>query len=424
MGNTCFALVDCNNFYASCEKLFRPDLKYKPVVVLSNNDGCVIARSAEAKALGIKMGVPFFEIKPLVLAHQITLFSSNYALYADMSHRVMQTLEEISAEVEVYSIDEAFIDLSGVKQNFELLSYGQSIQKKIKQEVGLSIGVGIGPTKTLAKLANYAAKAYPKTGGVVDLTDRQRQIKLMKITPVEEVWGVGRQLGKRLAELNIKTAFALACIPTFEIRKRFSVVLERTVRELNGESCLRIESIIPTKKQIVCSRSFGSSVTSLDSLEQAIASHAARAGHKLRQEKQKAKYLSIFITTSRFNPKHPYYNRSQGIQFLHPTDDSRQLIQAAKHGLKSIFRANYFYAKAGVMLTDFTPNHQYQYDLFNTIDTWRNEKLMKTIDEINLKTRHTLFFASEGINEPWQMKRRFLSPQYTTQWNDLLVVKG
>ncbi|SET53328.1 translesion error-prone DNA polymerase V subunit UmuC [Thorsellia anophelis] len=421
MSQTTFALVDCNNFYASCERLFRPDLKDKPIVVLSNNDGCVISRSKEAKALGIRMGIPFFQIAPLIKRYDITLFSSNYALYADMSQRVMQTLGNLSPRIEVYSIDEAFLDLSGTHSLFDMQILGETIQSKILKDIGLSVGVGIAPTKTLAKLANYGAKHYPKTGGVVDLSLKRRQHNLMKITPVSEVWGVGRQLSKKLAFMNIKTAWDLACSNPAEIRRLFSVVLERTVRELNGENCLSLEEIAPAKKQIISSRSFGERITNIESMREAISSYASRASEKLRAENQLSKFMNIFITTSQFNPNTPYYAKSQSVQFITPTDDTRIILTAANQALERIWKDGFAYAKAGIMLADFSYKHQQQLDFFH--NNPNSDKLMKTIDTINQKSRHTLFFASQGIEQHWGMKRDYLSPAYTTNWKDLMSVK-
>ncbi|WP_282960971.1 Y-family DNA polymerase [Vibrio alginolyticus] len=292
-----FALVDCNNFYASCEKLFRPDLKDTPVVVLSNNDGCVVARSREAKLLGIKMGVPVFQIKAEMQRHGILAFSSNYALYADLSSRVMRTLEEMAPRVEVYSIDEAFLDLTGIESALSLVEFGQQVRERIGHWIGITVCVGIAPTKTLAKLANHAAKKYPATQGVVDLTNPDRQRRLLALVPVDDVWGVGRRLSKRLNALGITTALDLANASPRAIRDQFSVVLERTVRELNGDSCIELEEIPPAKKQIVCSRSFGVKVTHFELLREAVCEYATRATEKLRKEQQQAKVLTVFIRT-------------------------------------------------------------------------------------------------------------------------------
>lgn len=276
-----FALVDCNNFYASCEKLFRPDLKHTPVVVLSNNDGCVVARSKEAKALGFKMGEPYFQVKEKIDRHGVEVFSSNYALYADISRRVMETLESLVPAIEIYSIDEAFIDLTGMQANFDLLAFGQMIRNTVLKHTGISVGVGIAKTKTLAKLANNAAKTYPKTGGVVVLTEQHRIDKLMAITPVGEVWGVGRRLSQQLESMGIKTIRDFVAHDTGSIRKRFSVVLERTQRELKGIPCFSLDETPTTKQQIVCSRSFGERITQFEHLAQAVSGYIFRACEKL-----------------------------------------------------------------------------------------------------------------------------------------------
>src|SRR5690554_2174546 len=308
-----FALVDCNNFYASCERLFRPDLINKPVLVLSNNDGCVVARSAETKALGIKMGVPVYQIQDEIRQHNIQTFSSNYPLYADLSSRVMRTLEALVPRVEVYSIDEAFLDLTGMEAITPLLELGQHIKATIAQHVGMDVCIGVAPTKTLAKLANNAAKKYPQTGGVVDLSDKARQQRLLQITPVGDVWGVGRKLSKRLESLGIKSALELANFCPKKIRNTFSIVLERTARELNGESCIALEEITATRKQIISSRSFGSNITQLEHMREAIAQYTHRACEKLRQEKQQAKVLTVSVQTSPFaSGQQRYSNAATG----------------------------------------------------------------------------------------------------------------
>ena len=421
---TCFALVDCNNFYASCEKLFRPDLKHTPVVVLSNNDGCVVARSKEVKQLGIKMGGPFFKLRAEVKQYGIVAFSSNYALYADISNRVMTTLEELSPKMEVYSIDEAFLDLSGISHCCGLAEFGQQIRQTIYQWVGISVGIGIAPTKTLAKLANHAAKTYPATQGVVDLTDPVRQRKLMAITPVEEVWGVGRQLSKHLTAIGIDTALKLADAEPGWIKKQFNIVLERTVRELNGQSCLKLDDITPLKKQIISSRSFGERITDKHLMAEAIASYAARATEKLRQQKQFARSLTVFIRTNPFSDTEPYYSNSATYQFPIPTDDTRDMLEHARALLEMIWRQGYRYMKGGVMLADFYDAGVYQPDLFCDFTIRDNCKpLMQVLDKINHSGKGKVWFAGEGITKNWSMKREHLSPAYTTNWKDLPVVK-
>ena len=415
-----FALVDCNNFYASCEKLFRPDLKDTPVVVLSNNDGCVVARSREAKLLGIKMGVPVFQIKAEMQRHGILAFSSNYALYADLSSRVMRTLEEMAPRVEVYSIDEAFLDLTGIESVLSLVEFGQQVRERIGHWIGITVCVGIAPTKTLAKLANHAAKKYPATQGVVDLTNPDRQRRLLALVPVDDVWGVGKRLSKRLNALGITTALDLANASPRAIRDQFSVVLERTVRELNGESCIELEEIPPTKKQIVCSRSFGVKVTQFELLREAVCEYATRATEKLRKEQQQAKVLTVFIRTSPFKDNEPQYSNSASGELLIPSCDTRDFIELANHLLKRIWKDGFRYAKAGVMLSDFYDPGMFQPGLFDDISTRSNsQQLMSVLDTINQSGAGKVFFAGQGTKKDWSMKREHLSPAYTTRWDQL-----
>ena len=415
-----FALVDCNNFYASCEKLFRPDLKDTPVVVLSNNDGCVVARSREAKLLGIKMGVPVFQIKAEMQRHGILAFSSNYALYADLSSRVMRTLEEMAPRVEVYSIDEAFLDLTGIESAISLVEFGQKVRERIGHWIGITVCVGIAPTKTLAKLANHAAKKYPATQGVVDLTNPDRQRRLLALVPVDDVWGVGRRLSKRLNALGITTALDLANASPRAIREQFSVVLERTVRELNGESCIELEEIPPTKKQIVCSRSFGVKVTQFELLREAVCEYATRATEKLRKEQQQAKVLTVFIRTSPFKDNEPQYSNSASGELLIPSCDTRDFIELANHLLKRIWKDGFRYAKAGVMLSDFYDPGMFQPGLFDDVSIRSNsQQLMSVLDTINQSGTGKVFFAGQGTKKDWSMKREHLSPAYTTRWDQL-----
>lgn len=419
-----FALVDCNNFYASCEKLFRPDLKDTPVVVLSNNDGCVVARSREAKLLGIKMGVPVFQIKAEMQRHGILAFSSNYALYADLSSRVMRTLEEMAPRVEVYSIDEAFLDLTGIESAISLVEFGQQLRERIGHWIGITVCVGIAPTKTLAKLANHAAKKYPATQGVVDLTNPDRQRRLLALVPVDDVWGVGKRLSKRLNALGIITALDLANASPRAIRDQFSVVLERTVRELNGESCIELEEIPPTKKQIVCSRSFGAKVTQFELLREAVCEYATRATEKLRKEQQQAKVMTVFIRTSPFKDNEPQYSNSASGELLIPSCDTRDFIELANHLLKRIWKDGFRYAKAGVMLSDFYDPGMFQPGLFDDVLTRSNsQQLMSVLDTINQSGAGKVFFAGQGTKKDWSMKREHLSPAYTTRWDQLPRVK-
>lgn len=420
-----FALVDVNSFYASCETVFRPDLKGRPVVVLSNNDGCVIARSAEAKPF-VKMGEPYFKQKETFRRHGIVAFSSNYELYADMSNRVMTTLEEMSPRVEIYSIDEAFCDLTGVRNCCDLTEFGREVRATVLQRTHLTVGVGIAQTKTLAKLANHAAKQWQnQTGGVVDLSNLDRQRKLMAILPVDDVWGIGRRIGKKLQAMGIKTALDLADTDIRFIRKHFNVVLERTVRELRGEQCLELEEFAPVKQEIVCSRSFSGRITAYEEVRQAICSYASRAAEKLRGEHQYCRFISAFVKTSPFALNEPYYDNSASVKLLTPTQDSRDIIGAATRCLDAVWKDGHRYQKAGVMLGDFFSQGVAQLNLFDDNAPRRNsDKLMKVLDHLNTKDGvGTLYFAGQGIQQQWQMKREMLSPRYTTRYEDLLRVK-
>ena len=420
-----FALCDVNSFYASCETVFRPDLKGRPVVVLSNNDGCVIARSAEAKPF-VKMGEPYFKQKDMFRRHGIIAFSSNYELYADMSNRVMTTLEELSPRCEIYSIDEAFCDLTGVRNCRDLTDFGREIRETVLRRTHLTVGVGIAQTKTLAKLANHAAKQWQRqTGGVVDLSNMERQRKLMALLPVDEVWGVGRRISKKLESMGIDTVLKLADTDIRFIRKHFNVVLERTVRELRGEPCLGLEEFAPVKQEIVCSRSFGGRITEYHEMRQAICSYASRAAEKLRGEHQYCRFISAFVKTSPFALNEPYYGNSAYVKLLTPTQDSRDIITAATKCLDAIWRDGHRYQKAGVMLGDFYSQGVAQLNLFDDNAPRKNsEKLMEVLDHLNAKDgRGTLYFAGQGIQTAWQMKREMLSPRYTTRYSDLLKVR-
>ncbi len=433
--NKTFALVDCNNFYASCEKLFRPDLVNTPVVVLSNNDGCVIARSREAKALGIKMGVPYFQVRELVDKHRIVVFSSNYALYADISSRVMSTLEQLAPAVEVYSIDEAFLDLTGVEHAQSLTELGISIRQTIQEWIGMTVCVGIAPSKTLAKLANHAAKKWQKTAGVVDLTSKERQRKLMALLPVSEVWGVGGKLTKRLNELGIHTALQLADASPKMLRRQFSVVIERTVAELNGESCVALEDVVTNKKEIVSSRAFSERITDFSHMQQAVSEYVHRASEKLRSQNSKAKQLTVFIRTSPFSnhSQDPFYSNSATGVLVCPTDDTRDFLHLAGELLKKIWKDGYRYAKAGVMLADFFDEGIEQLQLFtDAANAGVNEEapvyranpaLMTVLDEINHSGKAKVFFAAKGLHQDWAMKRQLLSPAYTTKWAEIPKIR-
>lgn len=408
-----YALIDANSFYASCEQVFRPDLRGKPVVVLSNNDGCIIARSAEAKALGLAMGEPYFKCRAQIEKHKVHVFSSNYALYADMSDRLMQTIATFAPALEIYSIDECFASANGFN---DLEALGRNWRQTIRQWTGLTCGIGFGQTKTLAKLANHAAKKYPATGGVVDLSATARQRRLMKLLPVGAVWGVGKRLAGKLQDCKIRTALDLAdCDPAW-IRRRFSVVLARTVEELNGKSCLRLDEVVPPKQQIVCSRSFSNKVINSQDLSEAVAEYTARAAEKLRHEQQFCQMITVFAHSSRF--AQPVYSAQRIIPLPAPTADTRDLVKAAMTVMPAIFREGVTFAKAGVILSEFSGQAR-QESLFATPEIKNDLRLMRIIDGLNQKQRHSVYLAAQGINQAWAMKRDMLSPAYTTRWNDL-----
>ncbi|MBJ8986861.1 Y-family DNA polymerase [Citrobacter koseri] len=417
-----YALADVNSFYASCEKVFRPDLRGKPVVVLSNNDGCVIARSKEARALGIKMGVPWFQLKAISFPEPIVTFSSNYELYASMSNRVMAHLEELAPRVEQYSIDEMFLDIHGIDGCINFEDFGRQLRGHVLNGTGLTIGVGMAPTKTLTKSAQWASKEWPQFGGVLALTsvNPKRTEKLLSMQPVEEIWGVGRHISKKLNTYGITTALQLARMHPAFVRKNFTVVLERTVRELNGEACISLEEAPPAKQQIVCSRSFGERITTYDSLRQAVCQYAERAAEKLRGERQYCRHIAVFIKTSPFAVKETYYGNVASEKLRLPTRDTRDIINAAVKALDRIFLEGHRYAKAGVMLNDFTPSGISQLNLFDEEQPQLNsDKLMNVMDGINHSGLGNVWFAGRGIAPEWQMKREMLSPSYTTKWSDL-----
>lgn len=424
-----FALVDANNFYASCEKLFDPRLKDRPVVVLSNNDGCVVARSAEAKALGIPMGAPWFKLKDEAKRHGVIAFSSNYELYADISNRTTEILSSFTPNIEVYSIDESFLDLSGFeKWPGGLEAYGAAIRRRVADWLGLAVCVGIGSSKTLAKLANHCAKKnLAGNGGVCDFTTLPASSinSLFSRIDVSEVWGVGKQLTAQLELMGIRTVQQLRDANAETIRARFSVVLERTVRELRGISCLELEEVLPAKQQIMSSRSFGTLIFDLPELEEAISSYLARAAEKLRAQNSLAGAVQVYIRTNIFKPEVPQYQRSFTVPLPEATADTRILTQWALRILRRIYRPGFGYHKAGITLLEIIPKERQQLSLFSPMNIagGRSEKLMSTLDAINDRYgRGALKLAAEGTLKTWQMRRKNLSPRYTTDWHDLPTV--
>lgn len=419
-----FALVDCNNFYVSCERLFRPELRGLPVVCLSNNDGAVVARSNEAKALGIKMGQPFFQVRHHVAEDGLEVCSSNYALYADLSNRVMRTLKTFTPRMEIYSIDEGFLDLRGMPiSDFE--AFGRSIRERVLKEVGIPVGVGIAPTKTLAKMANWAAKKWTATGGVVDLRDPARQRRLLSRpeATVDEVWGIGRKLTERLRLMGVTQAVQLADYDRKTLRRMFSVNVERTARELSGETCFGLDDSPEPKQMIACTRSFGERVKTLPELEQAVAEYVSRAAEKLRAQRQFCQHLQVFIRTSAFVTGPGSYSRAVNVPLTTPTADTRDLATAAIAGLRSIYVAGPEYAKAGVILMNFVGAGQHTPDLFAPAPRPNSDRLMGVMDAINRRQgRGAVRLARMASTAEWSMKREHLSPRFTTSWAELCKV--
>ncbi len=411
------ALIDCNNFYASCERLFRPDLRDQPIVVLSNNDGCVIARSDEAKTLGIGMGAPYFQIKALCNEHKVHIFSSNYVLYGDLSNRVMQIIEDAWPHLEQYSIDEAFLDLTSMPSTLQN-DFCKALQKSILKSTGIPTSIGMGQTKTLAKAANHLAKKEFKT----PIFDISKQHHWLKNLAIGDVWGIGRQWNKKLRAKGVHTAADLANMNMAVLKKQFNVALMRTAMELNGTPCSNGHDNTSVTS-IISSRSFGEMQTEFTFLAQAISMHAAIAYEKLRQNHLLVKHITVFAYSNRFRPDLPQYNGKIFFNLVHPTDDLRLLTKISKQCLKKIYQPGYFYKKVGLCFNELVdPRHQ-QFDLFNqpsAASLQHKDQLMALLDQINHRFgRHTLKLAAEGFHSSWQMRSDRLSPRYTTQWSDL-----
>ena len=423
--NRVYALCDANSFYASCEKVFRPDLRNTPVVVLSNNDGCVIAQSKEAKAmLDLYMCKPWFEIEEEAKKLGVVAFSSNYELYANMSNRFMATLRQFSPRQEVYSIDESFLDLTGFNQ--DLVVYGKEIKDKVMLWTGLPICVGMGSTKTLAKLANHCAKKQPHMDGVCDFTSMSETElnSVMQKLPVSKIWGVGDKLEAKLNLVGVSNVLRLKGADPKRIRDKFGVLLERTIKELNGESWLELDETLPEARQVMSSRSFGTRVTSLQELEEAVSFHATNATARLRKHGLYANAVYVFIQNSHFD-KAPFYAQSLVVALPSPTDNTLQINRTALWILKKIFKQGIYYQKAGVMLMELVPSQGQQKDLFGfTLGAEKSTKLMDTLDNINNKySKGTIKLASEGIHKAWVMKRDLKSPNYTGDWKQIPVIR-
>lgn len=409
--------MDCNNFYASCERVFNPSLNGKPIVVLSNNDGCVIARSNEAKALGIKMGVPVYQIKDDVQKYGITVFSSNYTLYGDMSARVMSVLASLAPEIEIYSIDEAFINMEGIN---DLQTLGSKIVTQVARGTGIPVSLGIAPTKTLAKVANKFAKKYPAYNRFCIIDTEEKRIKALQLTDIGDVWGIGRRQATKLEKEGVKTAYDFTLLPGSWVRKNMTVVGERTWKELRGISCIDMEAAPPAKKQICTSRSFGKMVEDIDTMSEAIATHASTCAKKLRQQKSFAMSLMVFIHTNNFREDLPQYWKNTIIKLPVPTNDTLEIVHYALEGLKAIFMQGYQYKKAGVIITEITTSAQL--GLFDTVDREKREKLMQAIDKINGEYQHLIKLAVQGTGRDWKLKQEQLSKRYTTDINEILTI--
>lgn len=413
-----FALIDCNNFYASCERLFRPELKGCPVIVLSNNDGCVIARSNEAKSLGIKMGAVFHMIQDLIEEYKIAVFSSNYTLYGDMSARVMTNIARFSPDVEVYSIDECFMTIP-VYSKFE--DFAHQLRSSVIQNTGIPVSVGIAPTKTLAKLANKMCK---KTGGVCILDTDDKISLALNEYQVEDLWGVGRAYATQLIKLGINTAADFRNLPIGFVKDKLTIQGVRLWNELWGKSCIPLSDVIERKKGLCTSRAFGKLTSNIEDLKEATVSYASRLALKLRKDKSCATVLSIRLLTNRFKLDMPQATPGVSISLTHPVNNIHDIVKVALEGLNMIYLEGYMYQKVEVTATGLIPETEVQLDMFNTWNGIRNDKLTNIMDSIN---KHygtgTLRIASEGSTHSWTMKRKFLSPSYTSDWKDILKVR-
>ncbi|OQR28020.1 DNA polymerase V subunit UmuC [Pseudomonas sp. Bc-h] len=418
-----FALIDCNSFYASCERVFRPDLARTPIVVLSNNDGCVIARSYDAKPF-VKMGQPYFQIKDHLRRNGVVAFSSNYALYGDMSERVMTIIEAMVPALEVYSIDEAFAELTGISG--DLTAFGRKIRATIYKCTGIPVGIGIARTKTLAKLANHTAKRLlDKTGGVVDICDPFKRDWTLRNTDVGEVWGVGKRMKAHLQCIGIKTAMDLAQADAWMLRQKFSVVIEKTARELAGTSCLELSETDPPKQEICCSRMFGDRLTTIEPIREAVATYTQRAAEKLRAQNSLCKRIRVSIRTGMFNPQEAKYANGALVELPYPTNDVRLMTKAATEAVNRLFRPGFKYSKAEVLLMDLRQSGEFTDDLFAHSQPAAADKVMSVLDDINGRWgRGTLRAASVPLAPGWAMRRDLMSKSFTTKVDELWIVKA
>lgn len=418
-----FSLIDCNNFYVSCERVFNPKLNNVPVVVLSNNDGVCVARSEEAKKLGIGMAVPYFKVEEIIKKHNVKVFSSNYTLYADMSERVMNTLAKFTPNIEFYSIDEAFINLKdlGIK---DFTKYGQEIRKTVFKNTGLPVSVGIARTKTLAKVANEFVKHNARLKGVFDIVDFPKMDKLLANVPIHEIWGIGGAYGRMLMNKNILTAKDFRDSSEFFIKDKMGIVGLRTKYELQGITAIDLEEVLEPKKGIMSSRSFGTAVTSISGLEQAVSQYVIRAAEKLRHQKSACNSVNVFIMTNKYKLTDMQHAGSKSITFPEPTNYTPEIIKYALFLLGKIFKPGYKYIKAGVMLSNIVPETPIQLNAFlENRDHAKRDRIMKVMDKINNTWgRDMVKIASSGTRQDWSMKRQHISPRYTTNWNELLTI--
>lgn len=417
-----FALIDCNSFYCSCERICQPELKRRPMVVLSNNDGCVIARSSEAKVLGIGMGAAYYQVREQMRLQGVVARSSNYTLYADISNRVMRVMAEELAGIEVYSIDEAWGDMTGIA---DIEAHGRHIRQRLAREIGMPVGVGISTTKTLAKLANWAAKTWKATGGVLDLTAPARQEKLLRIAPVSEVWGVGHRSAAKLAALNIITAWDLAQFDIGTLRKTFGVTMERTARELGGISCMGFNEGPAPKEAICSSKMFGVRQTELPPIREALAAYVSRAAEKLRSQASLCSTIQVGLQTQLADLKGPRYANAVTLALPAPTDDTREILALAQQGLTQIYRLGYPYSKCSILLMGLSQRGELTPDLFALGPRRGAERLMAVIDQINQKEgRGAVRIGSVPAAPAWAMRREMLSQRYTTRWEEVIGVRG
>lgn len=414
-------LVDCNNFYASCERVFNPALRGKPIVVLSSNDGCVVARSNEAKALGIPMGEPFFKVKALIERENVAVFSSNYTLYGDMSHRVMSTLSSFVEHMEIYSIDEAFIDLSFLSAD-DVTDKAYEIARTVTKNTGIPVSIGIAPTKTLAKAASYFAKKYPAYKGVCIMDTPEKRMKALALLPVKDVWGIGRKSTEKLRYYSVHTALELTLRPESWVRRELTASGVQTWKELQGFSVIT-EQTTPGKKSICTSRSFGENLATFDALMEPIALFASSCAEKLRKQQSCARTLMVFIYTDRHRLDQPQYSQMHVVNLSIATNNPAEIITYCKQALQCIYREGYQYKKAGVIASDIIPENQITSDLFDPIDRTKQRKLIAVTDQLNKKNGHnSIQLAALGTNKKWSLKNEFASKRFTTNWEELITV--